>query len=73
MHRLFLRSPYSEGGERTENRVPMPLIEVVRNVIQITRGHWSTELGTKLLGGFNEITGCVRFVCTLDLTTYQLV
>jgi len=67
MHCLFLWNLYNEGGERTENRVPMPLIEVIHNVIQITCGHQSTELSIELLGGFDEIAGCVRFVCTLDL------
>ena len=67
MHGLLLRSSNSEDGKCGEDRVPVPLAEVVGNVVHVPSGRWPPELGIELLGRFNKVACQVGLVRALNL------
>jgi hypothetical protein len=67
VHSLLPRNSKSEDGKSSKNGVPVLLAKVVGDVVHVSSGPGPGELGVELLDGFNEVTSCICFVCTLNL------
>jgi hypothetical protein len=55
------------GGEGTEDGIPLPLVEVIYDVVQVLRGRWAPPLSVELLGGLDKVSGGIHFVRPLNL------
>jgi len=68
MDGLLLFRSDREGGKCTKDGTPLPLTKVIGNIVHVPYSPRTTELGVELLGGLDEITGSIHFVCAFNLT-----